>query len=405
MRRFPKSVLLFGLIGAFAVTGCAQNPHLSGGRLYRSQKIYDKAQRELELAVQQEPNNPLAHLELGMVFAEIGETKKAGQEFEKTLQLDPKMQKDVDANRQHYWVEHFNAGIRLSNEDQNFAAAAEEFQKAVDLDPRDVRAYTNLAFCLRKTGRQEEALALFQKALTLNPTDANARKNLAASYLDMARGEAKDKRFIDAIMLYEKAAELDSTYTEAQFELANAYSEAALAESIAVARTQYYDKAVSLYNRVLERTPDNIDATFNLGTAYLAMDNLDEALPLLQKAVSMDPKAYDFHYRLGRAYARAGSDEMAVAEIVMSKALQRGTAPADLGTWFAADAMKSRYPDVAAQNKALEANGKPDQVYTYEESGGTVEVWFYWTKGLGLYFVNGTAPAINKVEFAPVASQ
>ena len=405
MRRFPSSVLLFGLIGAFAVTGCAQNPHLSGGRLYRSQKVYDKALRELELAVQQEPNNPLAHLELGMVYAEIGETKKAGQEFEKTLQLDPKKQKDVDANRQHYWVEHFNAGIRLSNEEQNFAEAAKEFEKAVDLDPKDVRAYTNLAFCLRKTGRPDEALALFQKALTLNPTDVNARKNLAASYLDMARSESREKRYIDAIMLYEKAAELDSTYTDAQFELANAYSEAALAESIEVARTQYYDKAVSLYNRVLERTPDNIDATFNLGTAYLAMDKLDEAMPLLQKAVNLDPKAFDFHYRLGRAYARAGSIEMASAEIVMSTALQRGTDQTDLEAWFGADAMKVRYPDVTAQTKALQTNGRPEQVYTYDESGVVVEVWFYWTKGLGLYFVNGTAPAISKVEFAPVASQ
>lgn len=405
MRRFPRSVLLFGLIAAFAVTGCAQNPHLSGGRLYRSQKVYDKAQRELELAVKEEPNNPLAHLELAMVYAEIGETEKAGEEFEKTLQLDPKMQKDVDANRQHYWVEHFNAGIRLSNEEQNYEEAAEEFQKAVDLDPRDVRAYTNLAFCLRKTGRQDEALALFQKALTLNPTDPNARRNLAASYVDMARSEVRGEQYIDAIMLYEKAAELDSTVTDTEFELANAYSEAAQAETIAVARTQYYENAVALYNRVLERTPDNIDATFNLGTAYLAMDKLDEALPLLQKAVDLDPKAFDFHYRLGRAYARAGSVEMAAAEIVMSKALQTGTPQPDLDAWFGADAMKSRYQDVTAQHKALEANGKPEQVYTYEESGGTVEVWFYWTKGVGLYFVNGTAPAVNKVEFAPAASQ
>ncbi len=405
MRRFPKSVLLFGLLGAFAMTGCAQNPHLSGGRLYRSQKIYDKAQRELELAVQQEPNNPLAHLELGMVYAELGQTKKAGEEFDTAVKLDPKKQKDVDANRQHYWVEHFNAGIRLSNEEQNFAAAAEEFQKAIDLDPQDVRAYTNLAFCLRKTGRQAEAFALFQRAITLNPTDANTRKNLAASYIDMARGEAKEKRFVEAIALYEKAAELDTTVADTQFEQANAYSEAAQAESIAVAKRQYYDKAVTLYKRVLERSPDNIDATFNLGTAYLAMDNLDEALPLLQKAVSLDPKAFDFHYRLGRAYARAGSDEMAVAEIVMSKALQKGTAQADLDAWFAPEAMKSRYPDVSAQKKVLDANGKPDQAFTYEESGGTVEVWFYWTKGLGIYFVNGAAPAINKVEFAPVTSQ
>ena len=405
MRRFSSSLLLLGLIGAFAITGCAQNPHLSGGRLYRSQKIYDKAQRELELAVQQEPKNPLAHLELGMVYAEIGETKKAGQEFDKAVELDPKTQKDVDANRKHYWVEHFNAGIRLSNEEQNFAEAAKEFEKAIDLDSKDVRAYTNLAFCLRKTGQPDRALALFQKALTLNPTDVNARKNLAASYLDMARGEAKERRFLDAIVLYEKALGLDTTLVETQFELANAYSEAALAESIAVAKTQYYDKAIALYNRVLERTPDNIDATFNLGTAYLAMDKLDEALPFLQKAVNLDPKAFDFHYRLGRAYARAGSDEMAVAEIVMSKALQRGTAQTDLDAWFNTDTMKSRYPDVTAQNKVMENNGKPEQVYTYEESGGTVEVWFYWTKGIGVYFVNGTAPAVNKVEFSPVASQ
>lgn len=404
MRRFSGSLLLFGLIGAFAITGCAQNPHLSGGRLYRSQKVYDKAQRELELAVQQEPKNPLAHLELGMVYAEIDETKKAGEEFDKALELDPKMLKDIDANRKHYWVEHFNAGIRLSNEEQNYAEAATEFQKAIDLDPKDVRAYTNLAFCLRKTGQPDQALALFQKALTLNPTDVNARKNLAASYLDMARSEAKDQRFLDAIMLYEKAYELDTTLVATQFELANAYSEAAMAESIAVAKTQYYEKAVALYNRVLERTPDNIDATFNLGTAYLAMDKTDEALPLLQKAVNMDPKAPDFHNRLGRAYARAGSNEMAVAEIVMSKALQ-GEVKADLDTWFNADTMKSRYPDVTAQTKALQTNGRPDQVYTYEESGGIVEVWFYWTKGMGIYFVNGGAPIVNKVEFAPVASQ
>jgi hypothetical protein len=127
-------------------------------------------------------------------------------------------------------------------------------------------------------------------------------------------------------------------------------------------------------------------------------------LPLLQKAVNLDPKDPDFHNRLGRAYARAGSNEMAVAEIVMSKAL-KGKVEPDLDAWFAADAMKARYPDVAAQNKALEANGRPDQVFNYEESGGVVEAWFYWTKGMGLYFVNGGAPAVNKVEFAPVTSQ
>ncbi len=404
MKTLLNSLVLVALAATVAITGCAQNPHLSGGRLYRSQKVYDKALRELELAVQQEPQNPLAHLELGMVYAEIGETKKAGAEFDKAVELDPKMQKDVEANRRHYWVEHFNAGIRLSNEEKNFEEAAKEFEKAIDLDPQDARAYTNLAFCLRKIGRQDEALDLFEKAASLNPTDPTARKNLAASYVDLGRGEAKDGNFGAALKLFEKALELDSTLVETEFELANAYSQAAQADTTEEEKAAKYEKAISLYTRVVGRDPNHIDAIFNLGTAYLAMERADEALPLLKKAVDLDPKVHDFHNRLGRAYARQGNDEMAVAEIVVSKAL-RGMRQSDLDYWLDPGTVKARYPDAAPLTRTLEDVGRPEDVYTYQESGGTVEVWFYWTKGTAYYFVNGGAPASNRVIFAPQSSQ
>jgi tetratricopeptide (TPR) repeat protein len=405
MKTLFNTLALLAVAATVAITGCAQNPHLSGGRLYRSQKVYDKAQRELELAVQQEPNNPLAHLELGMVYAEVGETKKAGVEFEKALALNPKMRKDVDANRKHYWVQHFNAGIKLTNEDKNFEEAAKEFQKAIDLDTADPRAYTNLAFCLRKMDKPDEALQLFEKAATLNPTDPTARKNLAASYVDMGRDAIASGAFADGIKLFEKALELDSTLVQTEFDLGNAYSQAAQADTTPAGKKAKYEQAMIMYNRVLTRTPDHVDAIFNLGTAYLAMERIEEALPFLKKAVDLDPKAYDFHNRLGRAYARSGEEELAVAEIVVSKALQKGMRQSDLESWLDSASMASRYPDTSTLNATLQSVGQPEDIYMYQESGGTVEVWFYWTKGVGFYFVNGGAPRINKVIFAPQLSQ
>jgi tetratricopeptide (TPR) repeat protein len=397
--------ILLGLVvvAALFLGGCAKNPHLAGGILYLSQQNYEKAVRELETAVEQEPNNGEAHLKLAMAYAEIGDTKRAGEEFNRALELNPKLQKDVEANRKHYWVEHFNEGVRLSQEEKAFEEAAKEFERAIELDPIDVRAYTNLGFCYTQLGEHEKALALFEKAAELNPTDETSRRNLAGIYEDIAKNHFKTGDYPEAIRFYGKALELEPDRINCAFQLGICHFQKASAETSATAARADYQKALELYSRVLEQEPEEVDVIFNMGIANLALDNMDEAIKLLQQSVDKDPKVSEFHKILGRAYARSGMQELAVTELVISKALDpnRGRRMTDIDGWISPDAVKARYGEPGDIATSLQEFGKPEEIYSYEESGSVVEVWFYWSKGTGVYFVGGKTPPQNRVIFKP----
>lgn len=398
-----RFLLAIVVIGVLVFGGCAKNPHLAGGILYLSQKNFEKAVRELETAVEQEPDNGEAHLKLGMAYAEIGETKKAGEEFNRALELNPKLSKDVDANRRHYWVEHFNEGVRLSHEEKDFEGAAREFEKAIELDPVDVRAYTNLGFCYTQLGEHEKALALFEKATELAPTDETSRRNLAGVYEDIAKNHFKSANYPEAIRFYQRALDLEPDRINCIFQLGICYFQTASAETSAALARPNYEKALELYERVLEKEPDEVDIIFNMGIANLALENQDEAILLLKQVVDIDPKVPEFHRILGRAYARAGLQELAVTELVISKALDtdRGRRMTDVDGWISPDAVKARYGGLGDVMTSLQEFGKPDEIYSYQESGSIVEVWFYWSKGTGMYFVNGKKPPENSVSFLP----
>ena len=68
-----------------------------------------------------------------------------------------------------------------------FKEAAEYFQRAVDADPKNVAARTDLASCLFYLGDADGALKQLQQALGYNPKDANTLFNLG-----MIRLQAKN---------------------------------------------------------------------------------------------------------------------------------------------------------------------------------------------------------------------
>lgn len=80
--------------------------------------------------------------------------------------------------------------VRLANlmfDERDFQRAAEWYQRALSLDPKDVNARTDLGTCYFNLGRSDQALAEFRKSLEINPRHEPTLYNIVVVNLDSGR--------------------------------------------------------------------------------------------------------------------------------------------------------------------------------------------------------------------------
>ena len=138
---------------------------------------------------------------------------------------DPLIQSDL----------HNARGIELADRGW-LDEAANEFRKAIELDPNSAHAHDNLATVHAEKGRFREALAEYLTALDIEPDSAMAHYNLAC--------------FLSSHAL---------------------------------------DMAVSEYRLAIEQEPDYRDAHVNLGITYAELGKVDEAKQALKTAIELEP--------------------------------------------------------------------------------------------------------------------
>jgi serine/threonine protein kinase len=131
-------------------------------------------------------------------------------------------QKEVDAHLR------FGAANILSAP----SLASDEFQKVIELDPKNVEAYHNLGVALWKQGKLDEAIAACRTAIELSPLYPVAHDTLASILRDHGQPDAAIAEHRKAIELAPKIAESHSSlgytlYTLGRLEeAAGAYREA-----------------------------------------------------------------------------------------------------------------------------------------------------------------------------------
>ena len=101
----------------------------------------------------------LAWINKGKALYELGRPEEAIECFDKAIELDPK---DVGV-----WN---NKGIVLDDLGKH-EEAIECYDKVIELDPENVIAWDNKGFTLRKLGKHEESLKCYNKAAELGPKD------------------------------------------------------------------------------------------------------------------------------------------------------------------------------------------------------------------------------------------
>ncbi len=183
---------------------------------------------------------------------------------------------------------HMDLAVDLMKKRQ-YAAAVPEWNKALELVPREARVHNGLGVALMETGKVDEAIAHYREALAGNPQYAEACNNLGEA---LARKDAVK----EAIAQLEKAVQLDPGYTIARANL-----------GLMLARTGQTDRAIVHLKRVVEAKPDAADARRNLGLALADKEDFQQASVQLEEANRLlggrDPLAL---YLLGRVYAGLG---------------------------------------------------------------------------------------------------
>ena len=177
-------------------------------------------------AIEEDPSNSGAHLEVGLVLAQRGETDKALHHFSKAAELSPRPVKPLvqaaavlltelrfdearerletatalepdDGEVLHAYgvLEHFSSG--------DHEKAIAYLRRSLEINPDYALAHFNLARCQRALGRADDGLAEIRRATDLAPRHLPVLELHAALALELGRAE-------DALSVLDTSLDVDS---------------------------------------------------------------------------------------------------------------------------------------------------------------------------------------------------
>lgn len=181
-----------------------------------------------------EPDNNLAHLNLGVGLAEQGSTAEAMREVREALRLNGDIAEAYltlgsllsDEGRFGEAIISFREGLARHPNDAkghlflgialhrlgSIDAAAEEFRAAARLRPELVEAFNNLGMVYRKQGKFDAAIEAYRQALAAKPAFADAHNNLAIALYSSGRSEEALSELREALRLNPQSPEFHTNF-------------------------------------------------------------------------------------------------------------------------------------------------------------------------------------------------
>ncbi|MFN2453711.1 MAG: tetratricopeptide repeat protein [Pyrinomonadaceae bacterium] len=178
-------------------------------------------------------------------------------------------------------------------ESGDYEKAIASYAAAINADANHVAAYYELGTAYEATGRNEEAIKAYQQVIEREPNNFCALKNLSWTYMRL-------QRWLEASGAYAQALKLRA------------------------------DNELSAYNKC-EAYFDSYEPRYNLGAAYLELQQYSEAADAFKDAVRRNPKDAGSHYGLGRAHLALGERDAAAEQYRILSTLDKELAKKFLG--------------------------------------------------------------------------
>ncbi len=237
-----------------------------GTLTWRQCGMYRDMETLWRVSLEREPDNHLAHANLGQVLIRRGEMDEAIYHMQKALELEPDNSDDHSGLANAYYQ-------RGRVED-----AIQEYELAVKYEKKNFMAHINLANILAGKGRMTEAISHYRSALAVFPEDGLAWNDLGAAQLQTGRQD-------DAISSFQKAVQAKPDFVPAQENLdLVAWSLATSPDPSA----RNGARAVEL-SRPLVRLTGGSNALFlsTLSAAYAESGQFPEAVTNAQRALKV----------------------------------------------------------------------------------------------------------------------
>ncbi|HLJ55947.1 MAG TPA: tetratricopeptide repeat protein [Chthonomonadaceae bacterium] len=287
----------------------AQDHFNAGVKLYQGRKT-DEALSEFKTALRLAPRDATILRWIGFLELERQNYQAAREPLERAVQLDP-----------NSVVAHLDLGNVYDGLKQ-YPSALEEFRKVTRLKPDSADAFYDIGLTYSKLGRWAEAAEALNNAARLDAAAAHGAAGMredpaiqdALGYALMNTGDVRGAR--DA---YQRAVSLAPDNAEFNYHLALAWRR--LADEHKAAPETALANARRALKVAVDRTPGNFEFTELYGEILFDMDQNAEAAVQFARAAEMEKTQYNPVYNLAVAYTRLGVSRQADAERAYARAL------------------------------------------------------------------------------------
>ena len=306
--------------------------HNNMGRIHLRNGDLDKARKEFLQALELEPRNADALLNLATLERAAGRLGDAETLVKRALQVDPDS------------IGALSQLAEIARDQGDLAEAVRLFEEALAIDASLPFLHMGYGDVLQRAGRFGEAEEAFKLVLQLDPDSFKAHYNLGVTYGNQGRIAA-------AVAEYQKALEMEPDHPEA----AQVHNNLG---AIALDRGEI-DQAARSFEQAVERAPRDLESLYNLALIDMERNQVERAIKRLEAAALVEPNHELVNIRLGLAYLTAGRGEDAFRTFTLVKRLypDNWMAPLGLAVLHAANARPQKARELLLV--ALEKGGAP----------------------------------------------